>query len=105
MKRIGSSILVLVFSALAGKGLFAQKTNAFFIQFSDKKSELAINATLSEKALNRRTKFNLNFDSYDVPVSAKYISAILQDTTIQIRYALKWHNAIVVNGTKTSLNY
>jgi len=105
MKRIGSSILVLVFSALAGKGLFAQKTNAFFIQFSDKKSELAINATLSEKALNRRTKFNLNFDSYDVPVSAKYISAILQDTTIQIRYALKWHNAIVVNCTKTSLNY
>ncbi|MDA0778494.1 MAG: S8 family serine peptidase, partial [Bacteroidetes bacterium] len=105
MKRIGSSILVLVFSALAGKGLFAQKNNAFFIQFSDKKSELAINATLSEKALNRRTKFNLNFDSYDVPVSAKYISAILQDTTIQLRYALKWHNAIVVNCTKTSLNY
>ncbi|HBN03412.1 MAG TPA: hypothetical protein DD396_05150, partial [Bacteroidetes bacterium] len=80
---------------MTGKGLLAQNTNAYFIQFSDKVSESNIRATLSEKALERRTKFNLSIDSYDMPVSANYISVILQDTTIRLRYALKWHNAIV----------
>ncbi len=105
MKRIGSSILILILATVTGKGLLAQNTNAYFIQFSDKVSESNIRATLSEKALERRTKFNLSIDSYDMPVSANYISVILQDTTIQLRYALKWHNAIVVNCTKTSLHY
>ena len=105
MKRIGSSILILILATVTGKGLLAQNTNAYFIQFSDKVSESNIRATLSEKALERRTKFNLSIDSYDMPVSANYISVILQDTTIRLRYALKWHNAIVVNCTKTSLHY
>jgi serine protease AprX len=105
MKRIGSSILILILATVTGKGLLAQNTNAYFIQFSDKVSESNIRATLSEKALERRTKFNLSINSYDMPVSANYISVILQDTTIRLRYALKWHNAIVVNCTKTSLHY
>jgi serine protease AprX len=105
MKRIGSSILILILATVTGKGLLAQNTNAYFIQFSDKVSESNIRATLSEKALERRTKFNLSIDSYDMPVSANYISVILQDTTIRLRYALKWHNAIAVNCTKTSLHY
>ncbi len=105
MKRIWISVLVFILSAAIREGLLAQTTNAYFIQFSDKRSESNIRATLSEKALERRTKFNLSIDLYDMPVSANYIAAILQDTTIQLRYALKWHNAIVVNCSKMSLSY
>ena len=39
MKRIWISVLVFILSAAIREGLLAQTTNAYFIQFSDKRSE------------------------------------------------------------------
>jgi serine protease AprX len=94
MKPIGKLLLAvfLLFSITIN----AQTKNAFFVKFSGKNTEFNKAKLLSDKAIERRQKFALDFDSTDYPVNEKYIQQVLLDTSLTLRYSLKWHNAIVV---------
>lgn len=95
---------------LSGQFCFAQQPEyAFRIYFKDK------NATtfhlsqpedfLSERAIQRREKFNILIDSADLPVCQSYIDSVLSITSGQWHCQSKWQNTIVVflNDTSTIL--
>lgn len=54
---------------------------------------------LTEKAISRRVKEKMAFDSADLPVSERYISQI-QDQVEQVQYHSKWMNSSIVVATE-----
>ena len=56
---------------------------------------------LSERALNRRARFNIPVDSLDLPVSKVYIDSI-KNTGLEITTVSKWLNGCVVKTNDTS---
>ncbi len=104
IKLIGKTA-VLLFISLSFNCLGQETRNAFFIKFKDKTGSFTPSEHLSTKSIERRSKFNINYDLLDYPVSPRYIKAILADSSISIRYALKWHNAIVVDSKDSNLNF
>lgn len=94
---INGIVLCLGISALA------QDQNAFLIKFNYKGTTLDPALEFTPKAIDRRSKFSIPFDSLDYPVNLNLVTNILNDSSLQLRYTLKWHNAIVVNTAKESL--
>jgi serine protease AprX len=92
----------ILFSNIAS---FGQVKNAFYIEFKDKNTAFDIEKELSQKAVDRRAKFNIPIDSLDHPVNPNYIKTVLEDTNLVFRYDLKWHNAIVVESALQNLDY
>ncbi len=56
-------------------------------------------AYLSQAAIDRRIKFNIAFDSSDLPVSPAYISQIKNIPNVQFLNASKWLNSVTVFTT------
>ncbi len=52
---------------------------------------------LSQKSLNRRAKFGLHVDEYDLPVSGKYLKKLRQ-ADFPIHCVSKWNNTAVVSS-------
>ena len=50
---------------------------------------------LSQRAIERRNKFNIPFDEKDLPVTPSYISQIVATGAVAL-YPLKWINAVVI---------
>ena len=96
--------LLLIFLMFCSIVSLGQIKSAYYIQFNDKNTEFDAKLALSDKAIARRAKFNIRYGISDYPVNQSYIDQILRDTTLTLRYALKWHNAIVVETNKTSLD-
>lgn len=94
--RIGKTLLLLSLSISAA---YAQSTNVFFVQLDTKESVGQAEDHLSAKAVARRAKYGIKPDARDFPVNAKYVAAILKDSAVQLRYTLKWQNAVVVTST------
>lgn len=102
MKQIGrlTTIILILFSIK----ISAQTKNTFLINFTDKNTSFIAGDLLSQKAVDRRQKFAIEYDSSDYPVNENYISQVLADTSLTLRYSLKWHNAIVVETTEKAIN-
>lgn len=87
-------VLSLYFSTL---NLAAQ--SKYFVKFTDKNgSPYSIDnpsAFLSERAITRRAKQNINITVEDLPVNPSYIEQVLQ-TGVNVDYSLRWFNGIVV---------
>jgi serine protease AprX len=87
--------------------LFIQTANAqyskYIIQFTDKGgttfSLSAPSAYLSARAIARRTNYQLNFDSTDIPVSQQYINAVLSTGAVTLLSRSKWLNQILIQTT------
>lgn len=76
---------------------FSQDRYAVFFKFKPQTS-LSLsnpNAFLTQKALDRRTRENIQADSLDFPVSEKYISQI-RSLSRDFLYTSKWLNAAVI---------
>jgi serine protease AprX len=73
---------------------------AFLVSFTNKEgTPFSLNtptAYLSERALERRTKYGINIDSTDLPVVAAYISDVLQSTNGILHVTSRWQNSIVI---------
>ncbi|MDB9883113.1 S8 family serine peptidase, partial [Bacteroidia bacterium] len=103
MKPIGKTLtLLLIFFCSSAA---AQSTNVFIVQFEDKENKVNAEDILSKKAIERRLKFGIKLDEIDYPVNSQYVSAILKDTAILLRYTLKWQNAAVVSADTQSLEH
>ena len=73
--------------------------NKYWIQFTDKNdSPYSINEPeefLSERALQRRSDYNIDIDDYDIPVNPAYIQAVAEKGATIINPS-KWLNGVTV---------
>lgn len=88
--------------------LKAQTELNFFVQFHDKMlnyTDLNSPSTfLSERSLDRRVKFGIRIDSFDLPVTLAYIDNI-REPGITIKYVSKWLNGAVISVEESEAAY
>jgi serine protease AprX len=107
MKKIHT--VFLIFISLCGTfNLSAQSSyNTYFVQFRDKaNSAFSLSnpsAYLSTKAIERRIRTGVGFDSLDIPVNANYIETVLQQGNSNLLLKSKWFNSITVELLDLSL--
>ena len=81
--------------------------NTYFIQFKNKSdSEYSLSAPLqflSQKAVERRIRTGVGFDSLDIPVNSVYIQQVLQQGNSNLLLKSKWFNSITVELTDTAI--
>lgn len=81
--------------------------NTYFIQFRNKaNSPFSLskpNEYLSQKAIDRRIRTGLGFDSLDIPVNSSYIQEVLQLGNSSLLLKSKWFNSITVEIVDTSI--
>lgn len=98
-------LLFFLFFSLAK--LIAQVEDAW-VYFSDKPSEAAFVSApltmLTQRALDRRTRYNIPIDFKDIPVEASYITQVQNATGISVKAKSKWLNAIHVQGLQSDIN-
>ncbi|MDD3722780.1 MAG: S8 family serine peptidase [Lutibacter sp.] len=78
-----------------------------WIFFKDKPSQTIFMASplsmLSQRALDRRMRYNIDLDLKDIPVEASYITQIKNATGITVKAKSKWLNALHIQGTQTDI--
>lgn len=87
--------------------VFAQVEDAW-VYFKDKPSEITFTNSplkmLTQRALDRRIRYNILLDYKDIPVEASYVLQVKNATGIIIKARSKWLNALHVQGTQTDIN-
>lgn len=94
-----------------GAKVFAQYPK-WIIQFTDKNNSVFTlnnpSAYLSQKAIDRRTKYNIAIDSTDLPVNPSYIQQVLAQGNVTYLNQAKWFNQILIyckdNATIDKIN-
>lgn len=102
-KRLTGNIALLIFLFFNVR-LVAQTHNVYLVKFTDKDTSVSAESTLSSKAIDRRIKYGISLDHYDLPVNAFYVQNLLNDSTLFLRYTLKWHNAAVISSESEDLS-
>ena len=78
----------------------------YFIKFTDKNnSPYSISSPvefLSQRAIDRRERYNIPIDETDLPVNQHYIDSVLQ-TGGMLLHRSKWFNAITISTADTSI--
>ncbi|MDR2083924.1 MAG: S8 family peptidase [Bacteroidales bacterium] len=80
----------------------------YIIYFKDKNQKgIDISECLSEKAIDRRLRDNIEFDQIDLPVNKEYIAEICSvSKDSEIILTSRWLNCAVIKcGSETSFNY
>ncbi len=99
MKKI---LLILLLGCLFLLNAKAQQTR-YIIKFKDKATNpfsLANpNAYLSNRALQRRARYNIIIDSTDLPVTPRYIDSVRLAGNVSILNASKWLNQVTIRTT------
>ncbi len=84
----------------SGFSLKAQEQYAIRVVFAGKDattySLTQPQAYLSERAINRRSKYGLAIDSTDLPVPTAYVNQVLTTSQGVLHTTSKWHNSCVV---------
>lgn len=89
--------LLLVLSAFASRAL--QPQWAFRVSFTNKNGTSSLSnplTFLSQRALDRRSRFSIAVDSTDLPVSPAYIDSVLTITGGKLHVTSRWLNQCVV---------
>ena len=105
------SICCFLFLTFALSSLYignAQSSyNTYFVQFTDKaNSTFSLSnpsAYLSVKAVERRIRTGVGFDSLDIPVNQLYIQQVLQLGNSKLLLKSKWFNSITVELLDTAI--
>ncbi len=100
--------LLSFFFLIVSNILLGQTIEDAWVYFTDKPSENSYLASpitmLSQRAIDRRSRYNISFDSKDVPIEATYINQVKAQTGITVLAKSKWLNAIHIQGTQTNIN-
>ena len=98
----------LIFTVIAGL-LISINTNAqsrYLVKFRDKGTNPFSIANpsqyLSQRALQRRARYNILIDSLDLPVTPRYIDSIRLSGAVTILNTSKWLNQVSIRTTDTS---
>lgn len=98
MKKLLLALLVLS-ACTAGKAQYSK----VLIQLTDKagSSYSLTNPSqfLSNRAIQRRTKYNIPIDSTDIPVSKRYIDSLRLAGSVTVLSASKWLNQVLIQTT------
>ena len=101
MKKWSCLILIL----FVVNNAFAQ-LNRYVIQFKNKGSNtFSLNnplAYLSQKAIDKRTSYNIQLDSLDLPITQRYIDSVRLSGSVTILNKSKWLNQISILTTDAS---
>ncbi|MCQ2973502.1 MAG: S8 family serine peptidase [Bacteroidales bacterium] len=98
--------LLLVFSSFTNFAFSQYKVspNKYAIKFVDKNNSPynldKPSEFLSEKALQRRQKYGIDLNWYDLPVTPQYVDS-LKNMGFKIHGISKWHNCVVVTVDST----
>jgi len=99
--------LLLFFLLFSLVKLFAQVEDAW-VYFNDKPSETAFVSApltmLTQRALDRRTRYNIPIDFKDIPVEASYITQVQNSVGINVKAKSKWLNAVHVQGLQSDIS-
>ena len=102
-----TKLLLTLLFLFSLNNLWAQVEDAW-VYFKDKPSQTTFIAAplsmLSQRALDRRTRYNIALDVKDVPAEASYINQIKNATGITVKAKSKWLNALHVQGTQTDIS-
>lgn len=100
MNKITFSIILLLMTGLSEYAL-AQDRYSIIYKYKpqDSYSLEQPQAFFTEKAIDRRIKEKMAFDSTDLPVSEKYIRQIQKEVE-QVQYHSKWLNSSIVVATE-----
>lgn len=97
--KIYASLLLLFASAFAGHAQYSR----YIIQLKDKANNpfslSAPQAFLSQKAIDRRSRYTIAVDSSDLPVTPRYIDSIRLAGDVQVLNISKWLNAVSISTT------
>ncbi len=86
----------LLFFLLVPVFIFAQTNpGKYIIYFKDKPADKNVSTLFSDKALERRMKFNITFDERDYRVNADYVEQIKNKAVVL--NTSNWLNAVLVN--------
>lgn len=99
MKKI---LLLLLTGFICFAGLQAQFSR-YIIQFKHKGATTYTlsdpSPYLSQRAINRRVRYNISLDSTDLPVPSSHISQIQNIPNVTVLNASRWLNAITIQTT------
>jgi hypothetical protein len=103
MKKLSLLIMFVVVAVFAQAQI---ATNIYWVQFTDKNnSPYSIDnpeAYLSQRALERRARLNIEIDEFDIPVNPQYLQAVA-DCGAQLLNPSKWLNGVTVYTTSQSV--
>jgi subtilisin family serine protease len=101
MKKI--LFTILFFSCFVG---FSQEDAWVYFNVKNNSQSYYDNPLLmvSQRAIDRRSKQNIPFDSKDIPIDASFISQINAASGITVMAKSKWLNALHIRGTQTDIN-
>ena len=98
--------LIFVIFYIFCLSLWAQTEDAW-VYFTDKPNEAFFlnnpSTMLSQRAIDRRVRLEINIDGTDVPIEQSYINQIKNATGVTILAKSKWLNALHVQGLETDL--
>ena len=104
MNRKILTSIILFFSVV---NIFSQTEDAW-IFFKDKPSEDTFISSpikmLTQRALDRRTRYNIPIDFKDIPVEESYINVVRNSEGISIKAKSKWLNTLHIQGTQIDIN-
>ncbi len=96
--HIHKKLLLILLGTLCATIAAAQQTGRYRITFTDKENSIYSlerpQEFLSEKALARRTQFEIEISDEDLPVNAHYIDSIV-DCGAQLCNSSKWFNSAI----------
>lgn len=106
MKNINTKIIALFILGCCFHSVLFSQYSKYIVKFNNKNnSPYHLNKPekyLSQKAINRRTRYNINIDSSDLPVNPSYISQVLAQDSVSYLSQSKWLNQILINTTSSS---
>ncbi|MCF6181104.1 S8 family serine peptidase [Lutibacter sp.] len=100
--------LLSFFFLIVSNILLGQTIEDAWVYFNDKPNESTYLASpiamLTQRSIDRRTRYNIPFDSKDVPVELSYINQIKSQAGITVLAKSKWLNALHIQGTQVDIN-
>ncbi len=98
MKKILGCLLALALTHIG-----ATQNNRYIVKFKNKGNNgysfSNPSAYLSQRAIDRRTRFSLSIDSSDLPVTPRYIDSVILSGNVTLLNMSKWINAISIYTT------
>ncbi len=97
--------MLLLLICLPGAGLQAQYSR-IIIQLTDKGGTPYSLSTpsqyLSQRAIDRRTRYSIGLDSTDLPISPAYVAAVKAQGAVNVLSQSKWLNQLLIQTTDSA---
>ncbi|MBE0422697.1 MAG: S8 family serine peptidase [Lutibacter sp.] len=104
---VQTKLLLAVLFLFSVNVALAQAEDAW-VFFKDKPSHVAFTAApltmLSQRALDRRMRYNIALDFKDIPIEKTYYTQIKNAAGITVKAKSKWLNALHIQGTQADIS-